>query len=127
MPEFNPLDSDEEDEFDAMSNVTVGEPRRLIEDAPRRLTVMGVSQDARDSAVVDMTVNDSDQETDRAGVLSASPPDEEFFGPVSTGFVEQDTKSQEEGSRFSLQCPRRWKDRRGKLSPVEESGVTPKN
>ena len=56
-----------------MSSVTVNERRRLIEDAPRRLRVMGVFQDATDSiAVVDLTVNDNDQGRDRAGVLSAS-------------------------------------------------------
>ena len=33
VPEFNPMDSDEEDD-DGMSSVTVNEPHRAIEDAP---------------------------------------------------------------------------------------------
>ena len=89
VPEFNPMDSDEEDD-DAMSSVTVNEPHRAIEDAPRRLGVMGVSQDGTDRPVMDMTANDSDQERDRAGVLNAS-------GPIPTGFVDRDTKNQKEG------------------------------
>ena len=81
VPEFNPMDSDEEDD-DAMSSVTVNESHRAIEDAPRRLRVMGVSQDGTDRFVVDMTVNDSDQERDSAGVLSASPPNKEFLDQI---------------------------------------------
>ena len=68
VPVLNPMDSDEEDEFDAISSVTVNEPlihrfnrnvaqRRSIEDAPRRrLRVMGVFQDASQVSLPTSTV-----------------------------------------------------------------------
>ena len=117
VPVFNPMDSDEEDEFDR----TVAQSRS-IEDAPRRIRVMGVSQDA-----TQVFPQHQHRPLPCGRCVNTPVGFQVFQSQGSQCLLQMDTpQSQEDGSSFSHRCLRSCQDRWGKSSPVEESGISPR-